>query len=116
MRNFELEAAICEAIQSHSVIRFYYKDQTYYRTFEPYIIYRSDMGKVLVGGKQRRDDSKPDQPPTPHRFEVALINASSLDTTPYIFDYDTRFDPDRPEYRGRTVCVINPVKASKYRS
>lgn len=106
MRNLQLEQDICEAIHARKVIRFRYRDQGYYRTFEPYIIYRSDMGKVLVGGKQRRDDSQPEKPPMPHKFEVGLISAPSLDVTPYTFDFDYRFDPDRPEYRGRTICVI----------
>lgn len=107
-RNLVLEQQLCDAIKRHRVVRLAYDRESYFRTFEPYIIYRSEPGHVLVGGTQTRDDSQPAKPALPHRLEVGRI--SSFSATDQVFRFDNRFDPTRDEYRGRIICVIERIK------
>lgn len=110
MRNLLLERQLCEAIKRHLIIRLRYKGQNYSRTFEPYVIYHSpaDKDRILIGGIQMKDASKPLEKPSPHKFEVNLISA--LTVTDETFKYDLRFDPTLDEYRNGIVCVIKRVK------
>lgn len=111
MRNVALETRLCDAIKKHRVIRLRYKNQTYSRTFNPYIIYRSSEDNILLGGTQTTDDSKPHKPPTPHKFEVGLI--TSLTITDETFEFDDRFDPTRDEYHNNIICVIQRIKIAE---
>jgi WYL domain-containing protein len=107
-RNGAFEQALCDAIARHRIVRLSYDHEGYSRTFQPYIVYHSEQDHYLVGGTQTVDDSKPGKPPVPHKFEIGRI--STLSVTKSIFEYDTRFNPFRDEYVGRTICVIHRVK------
>ena len=109
VRNLTLENQLCSAIKRHRVIRLRYKSQNYYRTFEPYIIYRSTKENILVGGMQTKDDSRPFKESEPHNFEVEQI--SSLQITEETFKYDSRFDPTGKEYCNGIFCVIQRTNA-----
>jgi len=111
MRNITLEKQLSDAIKKHEVVRLQYKRQNYYRTIEPYIIYRSTQDNILLGGTQTVDDSQPLKPPEPHNFEIELI--STLKITGKAFDYDEKFNPSAKEYRNGIFCVIQRQKASK---
>lgn len=109
MRNLTFENQLCSAIKTHRVIRLQYKKQNYYRTFEPYVIYRSTKDNILVGGTQTKDDSRPFKKSEPHNFEIDLI--SSLQITETTFEYDSRFDPAGKEYSNGIFCIIQRIRS-----
>ena len=90
-------------------MHFNYQNQSYSRTFEPYVICFSpaDPNRVLVGGNQTKNESKPLEPPSPHKFEI--IDISWLTISDTVFDYDCRFDPNDVEYRNGKISVIESV-------
>ena len=113
MYNITLQNQLKEAIKKHRIIRLKYKNQYYHRTFEPYVIYYSpaDPQRILLGGYQTKNDSKPFEQPTPHKFEVDFI--SSVVITDDAFDYDVRFDVTDNEYRNGIILVIKRIKVTE---
>jgi len=109
-RNPALERQLCDAIKRHRAVRVTYESESFSRTFEPYIVFRSQPGRILVGGTETRDDSQPGRLPEPRYYEVGRI--SSFSVTDKVFKYDNRFDPTRDEYSGRIICVIQRIEVS----
>ncbi len=110
MRNYTLEKKLCDAIARHRIVRLRYKNQTHWRTFEPYVIYRSTKDNILVAGWQTKDESDLSKKPVWHNFEVELISAFEM--TDKIFNFDVEFNFANPIYKNGVVCIIKRVKVT----
>ncbi len=110
MRNFTLENQIIQAISKLKSFRFRYKDELFFRTFNPYVLYHSpaDSNRILVGGIRIHNDSKPLEPPAFRKYEVALISQFTI--TDNSFDYDSGFTTISKEYRNGIISAIKAIK------
>ena len=104
-RNLIAENQLCEAIKQKRVVRLRYENDFTDRVFHPYIIYQSQTGKILVHGLQIQNMGSPFDQAEPHKFEIGKI--SSIQIMPDAFSVDIRFDRNRKEYVGRTICVVS---------
>jgi hypothetical protein len=52
---------LCDSIKNRQTVRLRYSDESAFRTFNPYVIYRSPKNKILVWGVQIRNDARPNQ-------------------------------------------------------
>ena len=109
MRNFTIENQITKAINKPKSIRFKYKDELFFRTFNPYVLYHSpvDSNRILVGGIRIHNDSKPFEPPAFRKYEVTLLSQFTI--TDNSFDYDSRFTIISKEYRNGIIAAIKSI-------
>lgn len=106
-RNPIIEQHICNAIKTRHRIKFRYDDELNYRTFEPYIIYKSTRQNYLVYGIQTYDSAKPLQGKAPRNFEIYYIQ--SLSTLDELFLPDIQFRSASFENNLGIVCAIDRV-------
>lgn len=102
-RNYHHEQQLCLAVKQHRQVRIRYEHDLHYRVFQPYVVYRTPEGRVLVGGIRVRDESAWYKPAGPRKFEVGLI--SDLQVTDVVFAPD-RFNADKPEFRHDPLCTL----------
>jgi hypothetical protein len=105
-RRVDLESLLCKAIRAKQVIRIRYQNEMYNRTFEPYIVYRSPTGKVLVHGRQTRDDSNPMQGNDRRSFEVGRLNSVVL--IEETFQHQGVLASFKTEIDMNIICSIEP--------
>ena len=72
-----MNPVICKAIKNKAVLKFKYRNDL--RIAEPQCHGISAAGKEVLRGFQKKNHSKPDQPPVERLFEVSKI--SDLTTT-----------------------------------
>lgn len=109
MKDNVKEKTFCSAIQQRRVIAFSYKAQPYIRTFKPYVLYKSTLGKVYIEGWQVKNISKPSLPPEWQRFESSLMTEITiLDET---FKPNKQFTSlDNKKYGKNIICAIDRPK------
>lgn len=104
-RDLGLEEHICLAIKRRAVLRFRYDNTFIYRHFEPYVIYRSGTGRMMVSGLETRLGEKVFEVPAPAKFEIARIRNLSLSGE--AFQVLPDFSSYKPGF-GRTVpCAVD---------
>jgi len=109
MINYVIQNQLEDAIKKHKVVTFRYNNEFFDRTFEPYVIYHSpaDSNRILVGGVQTKNDSKPFDPPTFHKFDIEFV--SLLIITKNVFKYNVGFSTLDKEYRNGIIARIQPI-------
>lgn len=104
-QRLQLEQEICTAIRQWRVLRFRYAREFTYRAFEPYVVYRSGTGRIVVSGMQTADDAKPQREPEPRKFELGLIR--NLHVTGQCFEAVEGFSSYGPEFGGQILCAVD---------
>jgi predicted DNA-binding transcriptional regulator YafY len=104
-RRTDLEAALCRAIRARKVVKLRYSDTIGNRTFEPYVVYRSSPTKILVRGKQTKDDSDPLKASGWRDFEVGRI--TSLVLLDETFENERQFSSFTAEIGMNVICAID---------
>ena len=86
-------------------LRFRYEYDVHYRIFDPYILFKDDKGRYIVGGIRIKDESTPIKKPAACTYEVRLItDIKILDKN---FDADPRFNSVRSKYASQDIrCAI----------
>jgi len=105
-RRTDLETTLCEAIRSKTRIRLHYKNEGYFRTFEPYIIYES-AGRILVAGVQIKDDPRTLSTSGWREFEVDRVN--TILRIRETFRSDPEFSPFRAKFGTNVICVVDRI-------
>lgn len=98
----QIISTLKSAIKNYLRVAFRYDNEDTFRIFEPYVIYRYGEN-TLISGTQSKDYSKPEKYRMPHKFNVEKI--SSLRILSTHFDYDTRFDRTRNEYKDSIITI-----------
>ena len=105
-RKYEFEQLLTNAINHRRKIRFRYQYDVHYRVFDPYIMYKDDEGRYIIGGVRIKDESKPDKKPAPCKYEIGLI--TDLQVSENTFKVDPRFKSTRSKYANLEVlCAID---------
>ena len=105
-RKYDFEQLLSNAINQRRRIRFRYQYDVHYRIFDPYIMYRDEAGRYIVGGVRIQDESKPDKKPSPCKYEIGLI--TDIQVSNNNFKVDPRFKSTRSKYANREVlCAID---------
>jgi len=100
-RNYQYEQQLDNAIRQHRKVRLRYRYDVHYRVFDPYILFKDEDGRILVGGIRTLDEQNPARRPAPSKYEVGLITDIEVLADP--FDVDRRFSSYRPKYRNLEV-------------
>lgn len=103
-RNYPFEKLLCEAIAKLQQVELKYEDDPQFRIFDPYAVYLSASGKILVSGTQVKDPNDPVDQFEPHNFEVGKIAALRLRTGNFV--RDPRFDPFADKYKKGFICRV----------
>lgn len=85
----QFQNTLCEAIKKRITVRLRYKNDTYYREFDPYFVYISTTGKTLTSGWQKENPMKPSDNDTFHKFNLELI--TDITFTNKTFNVQPRF-------------------------
>ncbi len=104
MFTYPYQDQLCEAIDKQLVVELRYKDDIQNRTFNPYWVYRSTTGKILVGGWQVYNPNKREGN-SYHKFELRLIK--SLVVTKTGFDVQPNIPITRPDDCTLLICGLN---------
>ena len=83
------------------LVELRYEDDVFERSYAPYVVYRTNTGKVCVFGMQVGNTAAPNDRTDPHNFEVGKIR--SLNLTGTKFQTDPQFSLAQPKYRDR-IC------------
>lgn len=103
-RRYDFETILCSAINGLQQVELKYDDDLDTRLFEPYAVYPSSTGKILVSGTQIRDNNDRRDEFEPHEFEVGKLRFLRITET--VFRPDPRFNPSLPKYRKGFICRI----------
>lgn len=105
-RRTDLDNTLCQAIRSKITVRLHYKNETYFRTLEPYIIYQHSHGKICVAGVQTRDNSKLSHVPEWREFEID--HSDSILLTQETFKLDPNFSSFTGKFaRYEVMCAVD---------
>ena len=105
-RNYEYEQQLTNAINHRRRIRFRYEYDVHYRVFDPYIMYKDEESRFIIGGIRIKDESKPTKKPAPCKYEIGLI--TDLQVSDNTFKVDPRFKSTRSKYANLEVlCAID---------
>lgn len=104
-RDLGLEEHICLAIQNREVLRFRYDNTFVYRLFEPYVIYRSATGRMMVSGLERQLGDKVFEMPAPAKFEITRIR--NLGFAGQTFAALADFSSYRAEFGRHVPCAVD---------
>ena len=100
-RNYEFEQQLTNAINQRRRIRFRYQYDVHYRIFDPYILFKDNEGRHIVGGVRIKDESNPSKKPAPCKYEVGLMTDVQVSDTNFIVD--TRFKTILSKYYSLDV-------------
>jgi hypothetical protein len=100
-RNYAFEQQLTNAIAQRRRIRFRYQYDVHYRVFDPYILFKDNEGRHIIGGVRLKDESKPMKKPAPCKYEVGLITA--IEVSDNNFNVDTRFNNVLSKYANLDV-------------
>jgi hypothetical protein len=100
-RNYQYEQLLSNAIHQHRKVRLRYHYNVHYRVFDPYILFKDEDRRIIIGGIRTTDERKPDKEPAPCKFEVGLITDLEVLSIPY--DVSRRFSSYRPKYLNLEV-------------
>ena len=89
-RDYHIEQEMSFAIRNRRIVRLRYDLDLRDRVFEPYVLFKDNSGRVMVGGRRVLDENDLFKPPAMRQFEVGLVN--NLEVTEETFEFDTRFD------------------------
>ena len=103
----DLQSTLCEAVKSRNIVRLKYDDDFQFRTYAPYIVYRSSKNIVLVGGTQINNPTEPFEHNEPRNFDLEKITA--LEVTDQKSQPPSDFDALNRRYRFGIICVISPL-------
>lgn len=95
-RNYQYEQQLSNAIHQHRKVRLRYRYDVHYRIFDPYILFKDEDGRIIVGGIRTRDEKNPDRKPAPSKYEVGLI--TDIEVLSSTFEVNRRFSSYRPKY------------------
>jgi len=101
-----IKRKLCASIKNRQTVRLRYANESFFLTFNPYVVYRSPKNKILVAGVQTQNDSRPDKKPSPATFEVAKI--AEIKTTEEFFDYDIFWQIPENEFANGVICILKP--------
>ena len=105
-RNYEFEQQLTNAINHRRRVRFRYQYDVHYRVFDPYILFKDEEGRYIVGGIRIKDEGKPNKKPAACKYEVGLITDIQISNNN--FDVDPRFKSIRSKYANLEVlCAID---------
>lgn len=105
-RKYEFEQQLTNAINQHRRIRLRYQYDVHYRVFDPYILFKDEAGRYIVGGIRIKDESKPMKKPAPCKYEIGLI--TDIQSSDHSFVADPRFKSSRSKYANLDVlCAID---------
>ena len=103
----DLQSTLCDAVKSRNIVRLKYDDDFQFRTYAPYIVYRSSKNIVLVEGTQINNLEEPLVQNEPRQFELEKITA--LEVTDQKSPPPSDFNPLDKRYRYGIICVISPL-------
>jgi hypothetical protein len=101
----DLGKTLCKAIRSKTRVRLHCKNEIYFRTFEPYILYRAQTGKILVHCMQTQDDSNRARGKDLQSFDVRLLNSVIL--IKETFGYYAAFTSFKPKLGIHIICAVD---------
>lgn len=100
-RKYEFEQQLTNAINQRRRIRFRYQYDLHYRIFDPYILFKDQEGRHIIGGVRVKDEGKPIKKPAPCKYEVGLI--TDIQFADNQFNIDTRFNMILSRYHSLDV-------------
>ena len=95
-RNYEFEQTLTNAIAQRRRVRFRYQYDVHYRLFDPYILFKDNEGRHIIGGVRVKDESKPIKKPAPCKYEIGLI--TDIQVSDNNFAIDSRFNTVLSKY------------------
>lgn len=98
-----IQNTLCQAIRVRVWVKIAQYDDSFARTFEPYVVYESSTSKTLVGGVQIKNPLKPEDDRTYHNFDLAKIRSATLTETTFTAPFD--FNPSDSRYK-RIICHV----------
>lgn len=105
-RKHEFEQQLTNAINQRRRLRFRYEYDVHYRIFDPYILFKDEKGRYIVGGIRIKDESKPIKQPAACKYEVGLI--TDIQVSENSFVADSRFKSVNSKYaRLDVICSID---------
>ena len=105
-RNYEYEQQLTNAINHRHRIRFRYQYDVHYRVFDPYILFKDEKGRYIIGGIRIKDESKPIKKPAACKYEVGLITDIQMSENNFVAD--PRFKSVHSKYAAlNVICSID---------
>jgi hypothetical protein len=95
---------IQQAIREKRVVNLRYDQDILDRVIEPYALYQSTQGKILVFGIQLRNNNKPLTPTEPRHFETVILRSITL--TDKHFQADPSFSVRNIKGCSRVIVSI----------
>lgn len=97
---------LCDSIKKRRTVRLRHSDESAFRTFNPYVLYRSPKNKILVSGVQIRNDSGLNKEISPLTIEAAKI--SEVIVTEDFFEYDIFWRIPENKFANGVICILKP--------
>ncbi|MGI9569143.1 MAG: hypothetical protein ACR2PH_05270 [Desulfobulbia bacterium] len=105
-RKYEFEQQLTNAINNRRRLRFRYEYDVHYRVFDPYILFKDEKGRYIIGGIRIKDESKPVKKPAACKYEVGLITDIQMSEKNFVAD--PRFKSVRSKYATLDIlCAID---------
>lgn len=105
-RKYEFEQQLTNAINNRRRLRFRYEYDVHYRVFDPYILFKDEKGRYIIGGIRIKDESKPIKKPAACKYEVGLITDIQMSENNFVAD--PRFKSVDSKYaRLDVICSID---------
>ncbi len=104
-RDYHVEQEMSFAIRNKRIVRLRYDLDLRDRVFEPYVLFKSRDGRVMVGGRRVLDENDLFKPPAMRQFEVGLVN--NLEVTEETFAIDDRFDSGNLSKSNEIIASVD---------